>query len=441
MIGVSYEDLIKEIGATIKLGIKFQNWDKDDGHYWHSFNVAEFDANTSDSNVLSAYETMFEKNQNADCYGPDYMESGLVPFDANLNYLNSFALHIDGVLFSKFLKNKFESKITVIDDIIDIVDYDTQINLIKLHSGKEIKSDLYIDCSGLSKVLISKVTDSWIHFDSFPLMNRSIPIRINEKPNLSQTYTIAEGHRFGWFWKIPLQERYGIGYNYNSNYIKDEEAIDDFKKILNDNNINYNGNFKVLKYSPGYFKNSWVSNVLSIGLSSGFVEPLEATSIHMICNQLLHFVRHNSFLDIPFSRDIYNKKMSKMYEQTLEFIELHYYGDRDDSVFWKDLKNKKSIFMQNFIQKVDKSYITSSDILVDFDRVQGSHIFSITGYTRIMEGLKLINKEGAKYFLDISGLEDVGKTVFDKITELKLSLKKSSIQSNIFYKRLKKWQI
>lgn len=443
-INISYEDLIKEIGSTIKLGIKFKNWCKKQNHYWHPFNVANFDNNISDSNVLSAYETMFEKNQNADCYDPEYMSSGLVPFDVNLNNLSNFALHIDGQLFSKFLRNKFKNKVKIIDGVVVKINYDNQINQINslvLNSGQNINSDLYIDCTGLSKLLISKVSNSWIECNSFPLMNRSIPIQIKETPDLNQTHTLAEAHKFGWLWNIPLQERYGMGYNYNSNYLNDDQAVDEFKKILKCKNIHYNSQFRIIKYLPGYFKEPWKSNVLSIGLSTGFVEPLEATSIHMICNQLSHFVRHNTFFDIPFSQNIYNKKMSNMYEQTLEFIELHYYGERCDSIFWNDVLHKKSVILKSFIEKSKKSYPTASDIVVDFDRIQGSMIFGLTGYTRIMEGLGLINIESAKHFLNISGLENLGENVFNAVSDLKKSTKDNSIQSNIFYKRLKKWQI
>jgi tryptophan halogenase len=272
-------------------------------------------------------------------------------------------------------------------------------------------------------------------------MNRTIPIQIKEKPDLNQTYTLAEAHEFGWFWKIPLQERYGIGYNYNSNYLSDDKAIQEFKKILKNKNINYKGDFRIIKYSPGYLKETWKSNVLSIGLSTGFVEPLEATSIHMICNQLMNFVRHNTFLDLEFSRNVYNKKMSKMYDQTFQFIELHYYGGRDDSEFWVDIENKKSVELKKLIEKSEHCYITASDILIDSDRIQGSNIFGVTGYTRIMEGLKLINKTGSKYFLTISGLEELGKNVFEKVNNFKESMKDSSISTNVLYKRIKQWQI
>jgi tryptophan halogenase len=441
-INISIDHLIKEVGSTIKLGIKFKNWTNDENHFWHPFNFGNFDADITDSNVLSAYETSFEKNQNADCYSPEYMDSGLVPFDADLNILSNIALHIDGVLFSKFLKEKFKTKVTVIDDIVnEVIIDDSKISSIILKSGKNICADLYIDCTGLSKLLISKVSNTWKDFDEFPLMNRSITIQAKGNVDFSQTYTLAEAHKFGWLWKIPLQERIGIGYNYNSNYLSDDEAKNQFLNILKEKNIGCESDLKVIDYFPGYFEESWKSNVLSIGLSSGFIEPLEATSIHMICNQLMHFVRHNTFLESEFSKNVYNKKMSKMYEQTLEFIILHYCGGRNDSPFWKDLIAKIPTQLQSFINKCKNSYITASDVLIDFDRIQGSSIFGLTGYTRIMEGLKILNKDGAKYFLDLSGLEGVGKDIFDNVLSMKKSLKSSSISSNVLYKRIKQWQI
>jgi tryptophan 7-halogenase len=436
-VGISYNELIQEIGATLKLGIKFQNWTDTESHYWHPFNLANFDANITDSNVLAAYETATDQNFNAECFTPDYMNSGIVPIDKELKPFGNFALHIDGDKFSKFLKHRFENKVTVIDDIVEEIDCDIKINAVKLKSGKIINADLFVDCTGLSRLLISKNNNTWEEPKDFSFMNRSIPIQIKETPDLSQTYTLAEAHRFGWLWKIPLQERYGIGYNFNSKYLNDDQAIDEFKRILKSKEINYEGNFRIIKYNPGYYKESWKSNVLSIGLSTGFIEPLEATAIHMICNQLMHFVRHNTFLETAYSKDVYNKKMSKMYEQTFEFIELHYYGGRQDSEFWKDIDLKKSKKMSKFVEKVNLSFLNASDILVDFDRIQGALIFSLTGYTRIMSGLNLINKTGAEHFLTISNLKELGKNVFDKTQEFRKQVDEVSIQATDLYLRIK----
>jgi tryptophan halogenase len=437
-IGISYQDLISEIGSTIKLGIKFKNWSADQSHYWHPFNITSFDPNVRDSNILSAYETFLEKNYNAECYDPEYLNSGKVPVNDKFESISNFALHIDGDKFSKLIKTKFEKYVNVINDVVETVHIEnTNISKLKLKSGNEITADLFIDCSGLSRLLISKVTDSWTEATAFPLMNRSIPIQIHEAPDLSQTYTIAEAHKFGWLWKIPLQERYGIGYNYNSQYLSDDTAIKNFQEILKLHNINYQDNFKIIKYNPGYFKEQWKSNVLAVGLSTGFVEPLEATAIHMVCNQLMHFVRHNTFIDNNYSKDTYNKKMSNMYDQTFEFIELHYYVDRCDSEFWKDIKIKKNQNLLNLIEKANSSFLTASDILINFDRIQGSIIFGLTGYTRIMLGTKLLNTQGAKHFLKISGLAPLGKEVFNNVQTLKQNVKNVSIQSNTLYERIK----
>ena len=436
-IGISYKDLISNIGSTLKLGIRFKNWTNTDSEYWHPFNFFSFDANVTDSNVLAAYETAIETDLNAECYPPNFMNSGNVPINNNLEPLGNFALHIDGDKFSKFIKSKFENSVRVIDDIVEEIIFDQEIKEIILKSKKKIKADLYIDCTGLSRLLISKVGNTWKDINDFPLMNRSIPIQIKEYPDLSQTYTLAEAHEFGWLWKIPLQERYGIGYNYNSNYLSDEQAIEAFQKILQDTNIPYNGAFRIIKYNPGYFTEPWKSNVLSIGLSSGFIEPLEATAIHMICNQLMHFVRHNNFFDSKFNKDTYNKKMSKMYEQTFEFVELHYYGNRTDSEFWKNIATKKNKKMLEFIEKTNSSFINASDVLVDFDRIQGSMIFGLTGYTRIMLGLKLLNTSSAKHFLKISDLEGLGKQIFEYVEKLREELKNSSLKADTFYERIK----
>lgn len=436
-IGISHQELINSIGSTIKLGIKFDNWSEEQSHYWHPFNVTTFDSNTGDSNILSAYETSMQQNYNAECYDSAYLVSGKVPVDSNNNMLSNFALHIDGDKFSKFIRSKYESLVTVTDGVVKNVCVENGvISKLYLKSDEEITADLFVDCSGLSRLLVSKLPNLWIEPTDFPLMNRSIPIQIHEPPDLDQTYTLAEAHDYGWLWKIPLQERYGIGYNYNSNYISDNDAIKDFQKILKLKNIDYDQQFKIIKYTPGYYNEAWKSNVLAIGLSTGFIEPLEATAIHMVCNQLMHFVRHNSFIDNEFSKEVYNKKMANMYEQTFEFVELHYYTDKSNSNFWNDIKNKKSKNLVKMIKKAETSFITASDILVNFDRIQGAVIFSLTGYTRIMLGLNILNTTGATHFLKISGLRSIGHEVFDQVQLVKEKLTESSVNAEDLYKEI-----
>ncbi len=436
-IGLSHTDLIAEIGSTVKLGIRFQNWTSEGEHYWHPFTLVKFNDSITDSNALSAYEIFTDTDKNAECYDPEYMLSGRVPIDETSAALSNFALHIDGDKFSKLLKERFKDKVEVLDDLIEDIVLDNQkISKLKLKSGKELSADLFVDCSGFSRLLISKITDSWASYN-FPLMNRAIPIQIHEQPDLTQTYTLTEAHKNGWLWKIPLQTRYGIGYNYNSNYCSDDDAINNFKEILKSKNINYQGNFKILKFEPGYYKEQWKSNVLSVGLTTGFIEPLEATAIHMICNQLMHFIRHNTFFDDQYGQEVYNKKMSKMYEQTFEFIELHYHSERNDSEFWKNISKYRNKKLTNLTDKVKKSFLTASDILVDFDRIQGSTIFGLTGYTRVMSGLKMLNKMGSEHFLKISGLGPYGKETFDNMEHVRKEIYDASGEAISTYKRIK----
>jgi hypothetical protein len=151
----------------------------------------------------------------------------------------------------------------------------------------------------------------------------------------------------------------------------------------------------------------------------------------------MHFVRHNAFFENDYSKEVYNKKMSKMYDQTFEFIELHYYSNRSDSAFWKDISTHRSKNLLNLIKKAENSFLTNSDILVDFDRIQGSSIFGLTGYTRLMLGLNLLNTNGAKYFLKISGLSSLGNEVFDKVQTVKDEIHVASVEAPLLYKRIK----
>jgi tryptophan 7-halogenase len=235
-------------------------------------------------------------------------------------------------------------------------------------------------------------------------------------------------------WQIPLQDRYGMGYVFNSSFVSDEKAYEDFEKILKENNYEFN-TLKIINFDPGYYEQSWIKNVVAVGLASGFIEPLESTAIHMICNQLRMFCRHFSFIDNNFSKIAYNKKMTNMYTQTFEFVELHYYGSRDDNEFWnttKDISVRNEVLTE-LIEKTKHSFITASDIYLNHDRIQGSLIFGLQGYTRVLQGLNILNKQGAQHFLEINNLYNSAQNTYnDLLHNRKQLLQQSRKPAEVF---------
>ncbi|MEM0912082.1 MAG: tryptophan halogenase family protein [Pseudomonadota bacterium] len=364
VLGLNEAEFIRETKATIKLAIKFENWRVNGEGYYHTFgspgrsyafcqfhhflNRARCElADTStiwdyDLNYLSAIEGRFAK---------------LEVKDPILDM--PFAYHFDASLYAKFLRKIAEqagAKRT--EGMISEVTQDPQSGFIKsvhLKDGQEIKGDLFIDCSGFKGLLIQQKLgagyDDWSHW--LPC-DRAIAIPSNR---FEQTlpYTRSIAHNAGWQWRIPLQHRNGNGHVYCSNYISDDEALSTLTNNLQSEAI---GEPNFIRFKTGRRRKQWHKNVVAVGLSSGFLEPLESTSIHLIQSavvRLLHLFPHDGINESIVAE--YNAQSKLEFEQIRDFIILHYHvNERDDSQFWRDvrsmevpdrLKHKIALFRQN----------------------------------------------------------------------------------------------
>jgi tryptophan halogenase len=213
------------------------------------------------------------------------------------------------------------------------------IEAVVMESGQRIDGDLFIDCTGFRGVLIEQTLKAgyedwsqWLRNDSALALQTDYPLD-NIPP-----YTRAIAHQSGWQWKIPLQHRQGTGHVYSSGYTTDEEA----RKVLMDN---LEGNIRVelrlLKFKTGRRRSAWVKNCVAIGLSGGFVEPLESTSIHLIQAGITRLLRlfPISGCNESLQRQ-YNQESRIEYERIRDFIVLHYKAtERDDTPYWRDCRD------------------------------------------------------------------------------------------------------
>ncbi len=252
-----------------------------------------------------------------------------------------YAFHLDATLYAKYLR-KFSSKAGVERIEGKVVNVSTResdgfIDELTLESGQTIQGDLFIDCSGFRGLLIEQTLKTgyqdWSHW--LPC-DRAIAVQTKSVEN-AIPYTKATALDAGWQWKIPLQSRVGNGYVYSSQYLSDEEA----KQTLLDN---IEGEMitepKFIRFKAGKRNKLWNKNCVAIGLSSGFLEPLESTSIHLIQTSIMKLITH--FPDQTFNPvDIqdYNNQMNKQFEQVKDFLILHYKTTRrEDTPFWKYCK-------------------------------------------------------------------------------------------------------
>jgi tryptophan halogenase len=210
-------------------------------------------------------------------------------------------------------------------------------------------------------------------------------------------------------WDIPLQNRRGCGYVYNDQFISAEEAKLELEQKLKRPIVP----IKNIKFDPGRAETFWKNNAISLGLASSFVEPLQATSIHTTIAQIILFV--NDFLlpnkesvNIPENQKSYNRRVSEMYDITLDFISLHYQGGRNDTPFWRWVQDEKIVspYVTDIIERSKHKIVGHQEIGIKY----GAPAIGLWNWT--LAGLDLVSPEVADRDLQVSGISNIAENMF-----------------------------
>ena len=378
-VGITRNEIIKECGSTLKYGIKFINWSKKD--YIHGI-APEFYSRYSQYPITFLHclindidlHKMEYKNDLVQEY---FLEKEIGPF---------YQFHFDSIKLNFFLKNKcIEKDINIVEDTIKEVVLDSR-GYIKHVVGNKNKyfSNLYIDSTGFKRVLISKMNYHHVSFKNYLKMNSAITFP-TKKNNDFSLCTDAVAMNFGWRFKIPLYERNGNGYIFDSNYITADQAKEELDKEFGfDVEIS-----KQFNFDPGYLKNVWINNCIAVGLSGSFVEPLEATSIGTTINQ--SFLLMNLLIGYnEQSIKKYNESFEKIMLNIRDFIVLHYIVEKENSIFWKDLKK---IDIPDSLLKKLKSWENRLPIIEDIETTSTYNLFNANNYLSILNGINFFENK------------------------------------------------
>ncbi len=342
-LGIDEDDFVRKTGATFKLGIEFVDWDRIGQRYFHSFGAigrargmvpfyhywlravqggAQHDLADYCLNMAAARDGKFMRAVDA----PDS------PF-ATLAH----GFHFDAVLYARYLRAYAErgGVLRCEGKVVDTVlrGADGFIEAVVLEGGARVGADLFIDCSGFRGLLIEQALhtgyESWDHW--LPCDRAVVaPSALADAP---APYTRATARPAGWQWRIPLQHRTGNGHVFSSAFMSEDEASAVLLANLEGEAL---GAPRTLKFVTGRRRKAWNRNCFAIGLSSGFMEPLESTSIHMIQSSIARLLQF--FPDRRFQqRDIdeCNDQLARETEHIRDFLILHYKaGRRTDSAFW-----------------------------------------------------------------------------------------------------------
>ena len=343
-IGVNETDFLKATKATIKLGIQFENWGRKGDSYMHAFGdigknfpFCEFHHFWAKSRQIGDESDFWDYSLNYQAAKHNKFQRLNTIEGTNLPGIQ-YAYHFDATLYAQFL-SKFCLNLGVkrVDGVINKVNLDSESGYVKslqLEDGDEIEGDLFVDCTGLKSLLIEEALntgfDDWSHW--LPC-NRAVAIQ-SESGDKIIPYTRSIAHESGWQWQIPLQHRTGNGLVYSSKHMSDDEAKEKLLSNLDGKPI---GEPRVIPYRTGKRRKHWSRNVVAIGLSAGFFEPLESTNIHLIQTGAIRLLKHFPHDGIKAEEiNEYNAQTKNEYERIRDFIILHYkLNQRNDSEFWK----------------------------------------------------------------------------------------------------------
>jgi tryptophan 7-halogenase len=347
-LGIAEPEFMQATNATYKLGIEFINWGQRGDAYVHPF--GEF-GRSINGVPFHHYWLKSHQQGNAHPIG-DYSLPVVVAKQnrfaypaADLNSLSStysYAYHIDASLYARYLRQYSEQRGVVRSEgkVASVVQHPESgfIEAVIMESGESIEGDLFIDCSGFRGLLIEQTLQSgYEHWNQWLPCDRAvaIPCASVEAPI---PYTRATADSAGWRWRIPLQHRVGNGHVYSSSFTTDEEALRALQGGL-EGEAHAEPNF--LRFNTGRRKAMWDKNCVAIGLSGGFLEPLESTGIHLIQLAIMKLIEFfpNKAME-PAYRDEFNRVMRMEIERIKDFLILHYRAtQRDDTEFWKYCRN------------------------------------------------------------------------------------------------------
>ncbi len=337
LLEINEQEFMAATQATFKLGISFENWRNVNENYFHSFGTTGVD------HWSAGFQHFWHKGRERNLAGDygDYcpeLKAALQSRFAHLprNGLN-YAFHLDASLYAKFLRKfsegfgvqRLEGKIVE----VKTTEASGDIQSIQLDSGAVIDGDLFIDCTGFRGLLIGETLkvgyEDWSHW----LFNDSAVAVQTQSVGDAVPYTRSIAHACGWQWRIPLQSRVGNGLVYSSRYLDDAQARETLLSHVDGATLTQP---RVLKFRPGQRHKTWYKNCVSIGLSSGFIEPLESTSIHLIQRGIIRLMQLFPTQGVcQADIDEFNRQARLEIEHIRDFIICHYHvTNRNDSPYW-----------------------------------------------------------------------------------------------------------
>lgn len=367
LLNIDEDHFIKHVDGVYKLSIKFTDFYKKGESFHYPFGEP----------IVKGNQWWFKKILNEDVPNHDYADS---VFPLQMQYVHqkkfnkehsSYAYHFDATKFGLWLRDHYCKKVNhIIDDVVSIEQDENGI----VSLNNKYKADLYIDCTGFKSLLLDKTLKEPFESYSDLLPNDSAwatKLQYTDKEKQLEPFTNCTAIENGWVWNIPLWSRIGTGYVYSSKFVDDDTALQQFKNHLGKEDLD----FKKIKMRVGIHERLFVKNVVAIGLSAGFIEPLESNGLFSVHEFLIRLLRNTRRGQISqWDKDNFTYQCKLLFKEFAEFVAMHYaLSHRNDTEYWKHCFNKSW----------DKSMINlKANEIVGLKQAAKNRIYDFTHDTR-----------------------------------------------------------
>jgi len=353
---------MKHTDASYKMSIKFTDfYEKDSGGFHYPFGQPDFEGTLQGIEDWYYKKALYPNISNEDFARYYYPNAALYEKNKFTNNRNGTfglfnpeydtAFHFDATKFGLWLRENYclPRGVKVIPStVVDITTGDVGIEKLTLTNGETVTADLFVDCTGFKSLLLGEaLNEEFISYSDMLPNNRAWATRIpyKDKENELEPFTNCTAIGNGWVWNIPSWERIGTGYVYSDKFINPEDAKEEFKQHLMSNKMVCprtreevdSLEFKDIPMRVGIHRRTFVKNVVALGLSAGFIEPLESNglfSVHIFLEKLVKILLSGSVNQ--FDRDVYNTAIRGVFQNFTEFVAMHYsFSKRNDSEYWK----------------------------------------------------------------------------------------------------------
>lgn len=425
--GLKPKDWMKECDASFKYGVELINWT--DSDYFVDNDRLE-NSLIADELYTSHYFAGKDPKEFSEWLPPYKLaRENLSPkfegFDQNfaVDEKNYGAFHFNAFKILDALKKKCGDKVNHIDTTIVDVEYNGQeiLSLID-KDNKKYSADLFVDCTGFSSILLGKTfKEEFVSYNDFLLCDKAVamPTQYKDPYKECHPYTKATTMTAGWRWTIPTYSRIGNGYVYSSKHITPDQAEQELRDVLGE----YDAQARHLDIKSGKYKNISKNNVVAVGLSAGFIEPLEATGITFttsIAQTLTSALNLEGNILTQKLHNYINDHFEILTEEIFAFVWAHYhFSTRNDTKFWKEIRNQNpdnlpaitKAFISNFFPKPPKEYRLTQFSM--FSTVQWFSMINASGLYK-EEILTDAEKKYCEYFLDMQNSRvESAKKLFD----------------------------